>query len=112
MIYTPDFEKLINFDTRKTGISLDVELRLGQSFVRFPGKIDTGSTNCVFERIHGEKLGLEIENGEPLRISTATGSFLTFGHSLTLITENLEFDSMIFGKRVFRAKYFRQVRFS
>jgi len=30
----------------------------------FEAKLDTGSANCIFERVHGENLGLTIESGE------------------------------------------------
>jgi hypothetical protein len=96
MIHKLEFEKRISYDSRKNGITLDIQLRLNKSFESFTAKVDTGSSNCIFQRIHGENLGLDIETGEPLRISTATGSFLTFGHHVTLITEGLEFDSMVF----------------
>ncbi len=90
------FEKLVNYDTKKAGISLNVELRLGKSSSVLEAKIDTGSTYCIFERNYGDELGLDIEAGEPQRISTTVGSFLTFGHWVTLIVENFTFDSMIF----------------
>ncbi len=90
------FEKLVNYDTKKAGISLNVELRLGKSSSVLEAKIDTGSTYCIFERNYGEKLGLDIEAGEPQRIGTIVGSFLTFGHWITLIVENFTFDSMVF----------------
>jgi len=90
------FEKLVNYDIKKAGISLNVELRLGKSSSVLEAKIDTGSTYCIFERNYGEKLGLDIEAGEPQRIGTIVGSFLTFGHWITLIVENFTFDSMVF----------------
>ena len=43
------FEKLINYDINKTGIAVEVELRLGETASVFEAKIDTGSTYCVFE---------------------------------------------------------------
>jgi len=48
------------------------------------------------ERQFGEQLGLNIETGIVQRFSTATGTFLAYGHNVTLITEGLEFDSYIF----------------
>ncbi|NJM52052.1 MAG: hypothetical protein HC846_00870 [Blastocatellia bacterium] len=44
----------------------------------------------------GEEIGIEIENGEPQRFNTVTGSFLTFGHSVTLVVADIEFDSYVF----------------
>ena len=90
------FEKLIGYDINKTGITVAVELRLGESSSVFETKIDTGSTYCVFGRIYGERLGLDIEAGERQRIGTVAGSFLAFGHWVTLTVEGFTFDSMVF----------------
>lgn len=96
MSYNLSFEKLINYDTSKSGITLNVELRLGVDSTQIEAKIDTGSTYCIFERAIGEKLGLEIEAGMKERIATAVSSFWAFGHQVTLVTEDFEFDSMVF----------------
>jgi hypothetical protein len=75
MIYKLEFEKLIEYDAGQAGISLPVELRLGNDFIKFEAKIDTGSSFCVFERKYGEAIGVEIETGLQNKVSTATGSF-------------------------------------
>jgi hypothetical protein len=49
-----------------------------------------------FERKFGEQPGLDIEAGERQLFGTATGSFLTFGHSVTLIVEDFQFDSYVY----------------
>lgn len=96
MSFDLSFEKLIYFDTGKPSISLEVEIRLADLSSKLEAKVDTGSTYCVFKRKHGEELGLEIEQGTPQSISTTTGSFSAFGHSVTLITNDLTFDSVVF----------------
>ncbi len=96
MKYDFSFEKLITYDTRKAGISLNVELQLGESSIILEAKIDTGSTHCIFERKYGEKLGFDVEAGEPQWIGTSVGPFLTFGHWVTLMTDDFVFDSMVF----------------
>ncbi len=58
MSYRLEFEKLVNFNTNKIGISISVELRLGLESVAFEAKIDTGASFCIFAREHGEKLGI------------------------------------------------------
>jgi hypothetical protein len=90
------FEKLVGYDINKTGITVEVELRLGKTSSVFEAKIDTGSTYCVFERIYGETLGFDIEAGERQKIGTAAGSFSAFGHWVTLTVEGFTFDSMVF----------------
>ncbi len=96
MNYKLEFEKLVSYDSGKSGVSVNVELRLSGKTAMFEAKIDTGSTYCVFERIHGERLGIEIEAGLPERISTASGSFSAFAYQLTLAVEGYEFDSTVY----------------
>jgi len=91
-----NFEKLVNYDTGKAGITIDVEIHLRNSSVNFEAKIDTGAEACIFERVYGEKIGIEIEKGERQKFSAVTGSFLTYGHSVTLITTDFKFDSYVF----------------
>jgi hypothetical protein len=67
-------------------IIIPVMLRLGNAAARTDAYLDTGSTFCVFKRSLAEPLGLEVETGEPLRLSTVTGSFDAYGHMLTLET--------------------------
>lgn len=50
MSYKLEFEKLVDFDTDKSGISLNVELRLNSESVNFEAKIDTGASFCIFAR--------------------------------------------------------------
>ncbi len=96
MAYQLEFEKLIRYDAAQAGISLMVELHLGKDSTKFEAKIDTGSSFCVFERRHGEELGLEIETGLRNRVGTATDSFWVFGHQVTLVIEEYQFDAMVY----------------
>lgn len=96
MSYELVFEKLVNFDIDKAGISVNVELRLGNDSVNFGASIDTGASFCIFAREFGEKLGISIEEGFLRYFNTTTGNFRAYGHSVTLITEGFEFDSQVF----------------
>lgn len=96
MAYKIEFEKFIQYDAGQPGITLPVELRLGNDSVFFDAKLDTGSSFCVFERKHGEELGLKIETGLRNTISTATGSFSVFGHDVSLVIENYQLDVMVY----------------
>lgn len=90
------FEALVEYDPGIPGITVDIELRLGDSSIPVAAKVDTGSDRCIFSRHYGEKLGLEIETGEPQRFGTATSFFLAFGHPITLITGSYSFDSTVY----------------
>lgn len=96
MFYQLEFEHLLKYDTRKQGISVPIKLSLGQSHVNVLAKLDCGSTHCVFERAHGEPLGINIESGYLRSFGTATGHFDAYGHSVTMTVENYEFDVMVF----------------
>jgi len=96
MTYNLEFEKFVQYDAGQLGISLNVELRLNNDSTVFEAKMDTGSSFCIFERIHGERIGIEIESGLRNRVGTATGSFLVFGHQITLVIEDYEFDAMVY----------------
>src|SRR5262249_6186868 len=90
------FERLIQYDPGQSGITLDVSLSLSAADVNFPAKVDIGASFCIFERRHGETLGLSIESGLPQPISTAKGRFLTYGHEVTLGAAGYDFDSIVF----------------
>ena len=47
------------YDTLKIGITIPVRLVANDSIAVFEAKLDTGSANCIFERVHGENLGLK-----------------------------------------------------
>ena len=86
------FRQLLEYDAGRTGITVPVALRLIGKKVEFEAKIDTGSTNCIFARWLGEELGLDIEQGLPKRIGTATGSFLTYEHGVMMSILDFDFD--------------------
>ena len=59
---------------------------------KLEAKLDTGATECVFARQHGESLGLNIESGERLRINTVTGTFTAYRHEVTMTVLDYAFD--------------------
>ncbi|MFM9903199.1 MAG: aspartyl protease family protein [Pyrinomonadaceae bacterium] len=96
MVYEFKFDSLVNYDAGVPGISISVELRLKDSSVTILAKVDTGSDSCIFSRECGERLGFEIESGERQTFGTATGSFISYGHQVTLVTAGFSFDSTVF----------------
>ena len=91
-----EFSTIYSYNTLETGITLPTILKLGSLFVKVDAKVDTGATFCVFERIHGENLGLEIESGDFLRMQTATGKFDAFGHTINLTVLGIETESTVY----------------
>lgn len=96
MSETIEFETSHEYDTREVGITVKTKLKHGKEFVEFYAKVDTGSSYCIFERVHGENIGIDIEGSDEIIISTATGSFLAYGHELTLSVLGIEAVSTVY----------------
>lgn len=95
MTETLTFAKTISYDAGQPGINVPVELKLSGKRIAVETRIDTGSTNCIFARRLGEEIGIVIEDGLPKRIRTATGSFLTYEHEITLSVCGYDFDALV-----------------
>ncbi len=91
-----EFEKTYDYSLYEIGITVPVRLRYAEIDVEFAAKIDTGSTYCIFQRLHGELLGFDIESGISTTIGTATGTFRAFGHELTLSVLGIETVSTVY----------------
>ena len=93
---TIEFAETYKYDTMLAGITVPVALFDGAESSAFKAKIDTGSSFCIFERKNGERIGIEIENGEETRISTATADFTAYGHELTMFVLGIETYSKVY----------------
>ena len=96
MAYQLSFKARHEYDSRDINISVPVKLRSGAETWEAPVKLDPGSTFCVFQREVGEQLGFDIERGLPQHIGTTMGSFLAYGHELTLIVLDLEIVATVY----------------
>jgi len=96
MAETLQFDEIYYYDTLKKGITVPVYLKYGSQTVDLKAKIDTGAENCIFERKHAERLGIEIDHGEIQSFSTATGSFLAYGHEITINVLEIEMVSTVY----------------
>jgi hypothetical protein len=96
MAFTLSFDTLHNYDASKPGISLPVTLKLGTTAIMVEAKVDTGASYCIFARVFGEDLGLNIEGGSLLQFATATGSFTAYGHTINLSILGYEFDATVY----------------
>jgi hypothetical protein len=90
MAETLKFDIVHEYSLFEIGITVEAILQSGETSVDVIAKIDTGSTYCVFQRHLGEGLGLDIESGLPVDLSTATGNFRAYGHELTLSVLGIE----------------------
>ena len=64
--------------------------------MRLLAKLDTGAAHCIFERVYGEQLGVNIEAGQAKTFRTATGDFQAYGHEVTITCFEWEFPSVVF----------------
>jgi hypothetical protein len=87
---TLTFAQVYHYDIRESGITIRAKIINNNKVIEFPAKIDTGASSCIFERTHGEVVGLDIESGTPQVFGTAAGSFLTYGHEVTLSVLGIE----------------------
>lgn len=78
------------------GISVEVILGYSGVETKTLAKVDTGAEMCIFKREHAEGLGLDVERGFRQAIATATGSFVAWGHEVTLSCLGFRFDAMVY----------------
>lgn len=90
------YAKQYEYNTLKIGITVPVELSLSDETVAFEAKVDTGAENCIFERVHGERLGLTIESGEKQVFLTTAGSFTAYAHEVSLSVLEIEFSTRVY----------------
>jgi hypothetical protein len=84
----------------RTGITIPVTLTVGRKSVRLLAKLDTGATHCIFERVYGEQLELNIEASQPKTFRTANSEFQAYGHGVTITCFQWEFRSVVFFRAV------------
>ena len=86
-----------HYSSLEPGISVEVTLRVDRNDeVRVRAKLDSGANNCIFQRQYADMLGLVFENGERRTFSTATGSFVGFGHTVEVETAGLKTDALVY----------------
>jgi len=95
-VTTISFDKVFDYNTLKTGITVLVVLQFNGQTVDFEAKIDTGATNCIFERKHAERLGIDVESGEFISFNTVTGNFGAYAHEVGLSVLEIETYSKIY----------------
>ncbi|MGD9562493.1 MAG: hypothetical protein AB7F88_09780 [Pyrinomonadaceae bacterium] len=91
-----DFDLVYDYSLYVIGITVPVTMFLGGQVAEFDAKIDTGSTYCVFQRLHAELLGLDVEAGVRIELSTPTGSFRAYGHEVSLDVLGIETVSTVY----------------
>ena len=91
-----EFQHAYRYDSVQTGINVPVSITASGLTVRFIARVDTGASACLFERALGEKLAFDIESGEPQSFGTAIGRVRAFGHTVSIETLGLRFESVVY----------------
>jgi hypothetical protein len=84
-----EFDLLYRYDLTPSGIIVPVELVLADRRIVLPARLDTGSSDCLFDRSFAELLGIGVESGYQRTYRTVAGSFSAFGHELALRTQGM-----------------------
>lgn len=84
------------YDTQQVGLTVPLRLRTWAEAIDLHAKIDTGASLCIFARKHAEQLGIEVESGVMKSFSTVTGTFVAYGHEVTLDVLGLKFQTIVY----------------
>ena len=87
------FSVLHVYNSGEPGIALPVRLSNGAEGVDLIAHLDTGASCCIFQRNYADSLGIAVETGEKTKIRTANGHFIAYGHEVSIIALNLEFQA-------------------
>jgi hypothetical protein len=78
------------------GVTIPVLLGYNEKVIRVTAKVDTGADVCLFAREHGERLGLAIDEGLPITLSSLGGPVDAYGHEIAIQTLGITFQSWIY----------------
>lgn len=93
----PELSFTVEYDySTRAAIEVTVTLKQGELQSVFEASVDTGAAFCIFNRGIAESLNIDVESGDAMRLSTAIGLFTAYGHTLTLETLGLEFETRIY----------------
>ena len=91
-----EFSAKETYHDSKIGITVPIEVRCGANKVRFDAKLDTGAEYCLFEHAYGEILGIQIESGQKVTLSTVNSLVVAYGHDVDLSVMGLDFQLMAY----------------
>jgi hypothetical protein len=82
--YELRFSERHTYDSRHTGIRVPAVLKTADRRIELLANVDTGASDCLFERAYGEALGLRIEEGVRNTYATANSRFEAYGHEVAI----------------------------
>src|SRR5262245_18437298 len=96
MAFPLNFNIRYEYNSLRSGIFVPVTLRLGGTAIPCDAEVDTGSQVCVFQRELGVSLGVDVETGHRIVLSSLGGAVVAFGQLVSLHTLGLEFHSVVY----------------
>jgi len=96
MTFPIEFQKKENYQSLKTGITIEAVLRYGYLETFCLAKVDTGAEFCLFERTFADSLEIDVENGYRENFSTLGGGLSAYGHEIEIETLGLRFQSYVY----------------
>ncbi|HYE71758.1 MAG TPA: retropepsin-like aspartic protease [Blastocatellia bacterium] len=95
MSFQLDFTIKYRYPPTSVGVTIPVAIVLDESVVDAEAKIDTGSEYCIFRRETAEELGLEVNDGVPLKFSSLSGTMTAYVHRVIIQFLDLAFEAMV-----------------
>jgi len=90
------FDVLYHYRTTGGGIVVPVDLVVSTLSISAVARLDTGASECLFDQSYAELLGLDVESGYRRVYRTVAGSFVAYGHEVTLRTQGLEWNTLVY----------------
>ncbi len=78
------FRSTYSYEESESGILVPVSLTSGSLSVEMKARLDTGASDCLFDRSYAEMLGIYAEAGFRRTYQTVAGSFVAFGHEVSV----------------------------
>lgn len=92
----------LTFDSRYSYSDLDIGIEISAALshqgriVHTVAKVDPGAEVCLFSNDIGVRLGLRVEEGIPITLSSLGGPVEAFGHEVLLQTYDFAFPSFVY----------------
>jgi len=93
------FSEQYRYLDNEAGITIPVLLGHNEKVITVTAKVDTGAEVCLFAREHGERLGLAIDEGLAITLSSLGGPVEAYGHEITIQTLGIAFQSWVYFHR-------------
>ena len=79
-----DFAEEFHYSDEPSGITIPTLLTYFNKTVRASAKVDTGADVCLFAREIGGRLGIRVEEGDAISLSSLAGPLEAFGHEVVI----------------------------